>query len=99
MTEQKINELSEKYSRWTKTGYNGRKYDRIYFNAEDLGLEVRKYKTGNVAEAYVNGEKISNSEARRILNSKAYYDIVEGKLHMDSKMDEYFGEQIKAIVA
>ena len=99
MTEQKINELSVKYSRWTKEGWNGKKYDRIYFNAEDLGLEVRKYKTGNVAEAYVNGEKISNSEARRILNSKAYYDIIEDKLHMDSYMEDYFGEQIKAIVA
>lgn len=99
MTEQKIRELSEKYSRWTKEGWNGKKYDRIYFNAEDLGLEVRKYKTGNVAEAYVNGEKISNSEARRILNSKAYYDIIEDKLHMDSYMEDYFGEQIKAIVA
>lgn len=99
MTEQKIRELSEKYSRWTKEGWNGKKYDRIYFNAEDLGLKVRKYGTGNVAEAYVDGEKISNCEARRILNAKAYYDLTEDTLHMDSKMDEYFGEQIKAIVA
>lgn len=66
--------------RWQKNGS-----DRIYFN--DLytwmGLSVTAYKTGNVASAKLNGESISNTKARRIMQElaacKLYYDVAEGQ--------------------
>ena len=53
---------------------------RVYFN--DLpglyGLEVTRYKTGNISSAQVNGKPVSNSEAKRILialNGQFWYDV------------------------
>lgn len=99
MTEDKIEALTERFGRWTKTGWNGKKYDRIYFNAKDLGLELDYYKTGNISDASIDGMSISNSRARQLLSSKAYYDVLTGELHIDSLMDMYFGDQIRALVA
>ena len=95
----KVEMLEARFSRWTKTGYDGKKYDRIYFNAEDLGMKVEYYNSGNVSGASIDGEKVSNSEAKRILGSKAFLDLTTGKLHIDDKMEEYFGEKIRAFVA
>ena len=57
-------------------------HHRIYFNwhtdevlAEFFGLVINRYKTGNISSAYLNGEKISNSEARRIIGTNPYYDV------------------------
>jgi hypothetical protein len=51
---------------------------RIYLNpkiwAPWIGLDVAYYKTGNVSSAALNGEAISNAEARRILNAKVYWE-------------------------
>lgn len=55
-------------------------YDRLYIN--DLprlyGLEISCYKTGNISYATLDGEKISNSECRRLLSKfdKLWYDNV-----------------------
>src|SRR5690606_40070996 len=48
-------------NRWTKGNY-----DRVYFNgwAKFIGLEIERYKSGNIYSASLNGEPISNSEAR-----------------------------------
>lgn len=54
---------------------------RYYFN--DLsnlhGLRTSRHKSGSVSSASLNGEKISNSEAKRILESldriKVWYDV------------------------
>lgn len=99
MTQERIEELTKRFGRWTKEGYNGKMYDRIYFNAKDLGLKVEYYKTGNVSDAFIDGKRISNCECRRILGSKAYYDLTTDKLVIDSKMDQYFGEQIRSLIA
>ena len=97
--ERKIEELSERFSRWTKDGDNGKHYDRIYFNAEDFGLEVKYYNTGNVSRAWLNGEHISNSKASALLGGKAYLDLVSGKLYISPMMEQYFGDEIREAVA
>jgi hypothetical protein len=76
-TEKKLYEIGGR--EWQKGSHH-----RIYFgNAKALkeliGLEVKYYKTGNVADAFLNGERISNSEARRILGTRGYYDVVAGE--------------------
>ncbi len=69
------------FKRWTKNGM-----DRMYINANRLGLEVEYYKTGNVAHAEWEGEKISNCAARRIMNNKTYFDLADNTLHSTSEM-------------
>lgn len=50
---------------WKKEGYH-----RVYFNETELlefiGLKCSLYNTGNIASACLNGEKISNTQARKI---------------------------------
>ena len=45
---------------------------RVYLNSSEvkkiIGLEVSRYGTGNISGASINGEKCSNSRARKILN-------------------------------
>ena len=60
----------------------GRK--RIYINSDEeiekvFGLSVSRYNTGNICSAFLNGEKISNSQARRLLTVKPYFDCLAGK--------------------
>lgn len=57
---------------------------RIYVNSDDqiekvFGLSVSRYNTGNICSAFLNGEKISNSQARRLLTVKPYFDCLSGK--------------------
>jgi hypothetical protein len=67
-------------SRWTKAGK-----DRVYINdwAAFAGLEVDQYKSGNISWAAWHGEKISNSQAYKLLSSidKVWFDVADGKLH------------------
>lgn len=68
-------------NRWTKYGK-----DRMYLQNIDtniIGLDVDRYNTGNICKATFNGEKISNSEAYRILGSfsKSYIDLEDGKIY------------------
>lgn len=49
--------------------------DRIYFNATALGLECNYYKTGNISDAFWNGERVSNCEGRRMMAAKTYIDV------------------------
>lgn len=63
------------FKRWTKETM-----DRLYINAEALGLEVERYKTGNVSSAYYRNERISNSRGSAMLYAKTYIDIETGKL-------------------
>lgn len=60
----------------------GRK--RIYINSDDqiekvFGLSVGRYNSGMISSAFLNGEKISNSQARRLLTVKPYFDCLSGK--------------------
>ena len=66
---------SKGFARWTK----GDK-DRLYFNIADNGvLDIDRYKSGSIRSAYLDGEKISNSRANRILATRAYLDIKTGE--------------------
>lgn len=58
------------FSRWTKGTM-----DRMYINADKLGLEYTTYNTGNISSAKLDGEKISNSKAYRLLGAKTYLDL------------------------
>lgn len=80
MTETMINELiSMGGNRWTKGNY-----DRIYFNADVLGVECDFYKSGNISSAWFKGEKISNSQARRYYGAKTFVDVKTGEVHSDN---------------
>ena len=60
--------------RWTKEGK-----DRVSFDMESLGLDVERYRSGNVRSAELGGVGISNAEANRILRCKAYVDVATGE--------------------
>ena len=67
-------------SRWTKNDH-----DRLYLNEAAfylIGLEVKRYNTGNISSASLNGSDISNSEAKRILAAlgNPYINLKTGRL-------------------
>ena len=77
MTDAKIQKLEQiGFKRWTKGTM-----DRLYINAEQLGLDCAYYKTGNISGADFKGERISNSEAYRMKAAKTYVDARTGVLH------------------
>ena len=82
MTDAQLAQLERIGNRWQKNGK-----DRLYFN--DLprlyGLCTNHYHTGNISSATLDGETISNSEARRIVGrlnlAKLWYDYSDGQFH------------------
>ena len=77
MTETMIEKLTEKgFSRWTKGAM-----DRLYINANDLGLYTDSYKSGNICYASFNGEEISHAHALRMLGAKIWIDVETGLLN------------------
>src|SRR5690606_1587698 len=84
-------------------GKEWRKGDRhrVYINRHVLqrllGLEVKYYHTGNIRHAELRGQHISNSEARRILNSEIYWE--GGELHILSASHWHRQDIIDAINA
>ena len=72
------------FKRWTKNGM-----DRLYIDAEALGLEVERYGTGNIKSATWQGVKVSNADARRILASKVYVIVESGELVVISNFEKY----------
>lgn len=78
-TEKLITALEEKgFKRWTK----GDK-DRMYIDAEKLGLKVLKYGSGAVKHAEWRGEKISNRAGTAMLHAKTYLDLTDMSVHSD----------------
>ena len=79
----------------------GGKHKRLYLNAKDLGLKCDYYHSGNISRAWVNGEDISNCEARRIINAGAYIDLVSGEFIDDRRhtFRDNFGDKINALIA
>jgi len=85
-TEQTVKILTEQFGgkHWENYGHN-----RVYFDGADIasrqGLEWGNYNSGNISSARLNGEKISNSECRRILNGldifKIWYDLNDNQFH------------------
>ena len=78
----------------------GGKHKRLYLNAKDLGLKCDYYHSGNISRAWVNGEDISNCEARRILGAGAYIDLVSGEFIDDRRhtFRDNFGDKINALI-
>lgn len=97
MTEKMIKALESKgFHRWTKGDY-----DRLYANAEDFGLYTETYNSGNIKYAELNGVKISNAAAGRILSAKIYIDVKTGELVVSratGDADEIV-EAVKAAIA
>lgn len=84
---------------WTKKG------DRYYlsdeFKLDVLSLEYDRYKTGNINVAYVNGEKISNYECRRILREteQVWVNLENGDLiGCSERFEEQFVEAINSLI-
>ena len=79
---------------------------RIYFNVSDVlamaGYDYDCYNTGNISGATLNGERISNSEMRRVLqkfNDNYYYDCVSNEFATRSgKHTEWFQQIINQSV-
>ena len=77
--EKLITALEERgFKRWTK----GDK-DRMYIDAEKLGLKVQKYGSGAVKHAEWDGEKISNRAGASMLHAKTYLDLTDMSIHSD----------------
>lgn len=83
-TDNEIKTLTDRgFNRWTKKLSNGKVMDRLYIKPEYLGLELTRYKSGNISSAKFNGEAISNSEARRIEGTKCYVDVATKEVVCD----------------
>lgn len=83
--------------RWEKAGY-----DRLYLNNAGLklaGLEISRYKTGNVSLAKINGEKVSNAKGSRMASivERAFIDLTTGQLHCTQSTDEDVQEAVVAL--
>lgn len=101
MTETMIEKLTAKgFSRWTKGAM-----DRLYINANDLGLYTDHYKSGNICYASFNGEEISHAHALRMLGAKIWIDVETGMLNSKYAEDclvesaEALYAQVKAEIA
>ena len=80
-----VEDLEKKgFNRWTKGDM-----DRLYFNLEKSGdLELDYYKNGNLRAADLNGERISNAEACRLLAVKCFIDLKN-----DNKLVVQYGRE------
>ena len=64
--------------------WTGGTHHRIYFKPQHiLGLEVEYYKSGSLRNVTLNGERISNSKAGRIINAKLYVNVPTGEVVTD----------------
>lgn len=62
------------FNRWTKGNF-----DRLYFSIEKSGaLDLDYYKSGNLRAADLEGKRISNAEACRLLSVKCFIDLKNG---------------------
>jgi len=70
--------------RWQKDGH-----DRVYIPAEiaakAIGLRVSRYKSGNISGATLDGERVSNTLAREMLEQLGgvYFDVKTSKWRND----------------
>lgn len=74
---------SKGFNRWTKGNM-----DRLYINTTKLGAEIDYYKSGNVCDAFWQGERVSNADGRRLLASKVFVDVKTGELRVSTSFRE-----------
>lgn len=76
---------------------------RIYISgdviASLLDLDVDRYRSGRISSATLAGENISNAEAGRILDSKAYLQDGELTIQTASRHEDEIADAIAAAVA
>jgi hypothetical protein len=84
-------ELSE----WTSRTGQVRRYINNW--PAIVGLDVGYYKTGNIQSASLNGERISNAEAGRLLSAKVWIDAAD-EIHVDYNRSRTSDDDIKAAV-
>lgn len=97
LNEKQIAKLEAKgFNRWTKGNH-----DRLYINCTSYGCEFEYYSTGNIKNAYFNGELVSNAEGRRFKGTKVYIDIKTGELNVSTGTDyeREIREAVEAIIA
>ncbi len=93
MAKVNVEKLEERgWNRWTKAGY-----DRLYFNFDETKYaDIDRYGTGNLCSVYIEGEKVSNSFARKMLSVKCFIDLKDGKMHI-SGWDDFAVEAVKRL--
>ena len=69
------------------------------FNCGALDCEFRYYKTGNIAEAWHKGERMSNSNGYRCKAAKSYIDVKTGEAkstqaYLQVSLDERLAEAL-----
>lgn len=71
---------------WEKNGMK-----RFYFNnlLDLYGLEITRYGTGKISSARLNGQKISNTQATKLINKMAL-----GKFWYDCNAGEFKAQNI-----
>lgn len=100
LNEKQIAALEEKgFRRWTKGTM-----DRLYINAETMGLEIERRKSGSVSSAYYRGERISNNLGSAMAYAKTYIDIATGELHatnwtLEQDAQQLYDETMEALEA
>lgn len=93
MTDERIKELEELgFTRWQKGGM-----DRLYINANVLGLVVHYRKTGSICDAWFNGESISHAEGYRMKAAKTYIDVKTGVCYSDNNQLKKAAEELAKI--
>lgn len=76
------------FNRWIKGGM-----DRLYIDAETLGLEVKVSRSGKaLSEGIWCGSEVYKQEATEILASKVWIDVATGELHVVSDFTPHYGE-------
>ena len=100
LNEKQIAALEEKgFRRWTKGSM-----DRLYINAETLGLELDYYNSGNICSATYRGERISHRRGGNMKAAKTYIDIETGELHatdwtLQQDAQQLYDETLEALEA
>jgi hypothetical protein len=71
---------------------------RVYFKPQHiLGLEVECYKTGSLRNVTLNGERISNSKAGRIINAFLYVNVITGEVV--TTLDAEWAKMAREVIA
>lgn len=92
---ERIEELEAKgFKRWQKGGM-----DRLYINANVLGLVVHYRKTGSICDAWFNEESISHAEGGRMKMAKTFIDVKTGVVYSDNETLKRAAEKLVEIGA
>ncbi|MEU3455550.1 helix-turn-helix domain-containing protein [Micromonospora sp. NPDC006766] len=84
---------------WRKSDGTLRVYLNVDVWAPLVGLEIEFYKSGNIAHATLNGEKISNRRAAQLTAIKVYWEASQIFITRDAALGREIREAIAAEVA